>query len=228
MCGRTTLTNQRLEDIAELLDAEFSPEDAALYRPRYNVAPSDTTWIVEARGDARVLAPAVWGYVASGRPLINVRGEQVASGGGFREAFASRRCAVVTDGFYEWPAAPKGKRPAPTWFHREGGGLVLLAGLYQSSRPEDAVQRPRFTILTTRPSAIVAKVHDRMPVVLSDERLGDWLAGPAARAATLIGPAPDAALVATQVSRRANSPRNDDPGCLAPAGPEDDPQRSLF
>src|SRR5262245_53753508 len=185
MCGRTTLTNATLEDIADRLDAEFSPEDAALYRPRYNVAPSDTTWIVEARGDGRVLAPAVWGYVASGRPLVNVRGEQVASGGGFREAFASRRCAVVTDGFYEWPAAPRGKPAAPTWFHRPAGGLLLLAGLYQRGRPEDETARPRFTILTTRPSAVVAKVHDRMPVVLPDEGLDDWLAGPPARAATL-------------------------------------------
>jgi putative SOS response-associated peptidase YedK len=228
MCGRTTLTNQRLEDIAEQLEAEFSPEDAALYRPRYNVAPSDTTWIVEARGDARVLAPAVWGYVASGRPLVNVRGEQVASGGGFREAFASRRCAVVTDGFYEWPAAPRGKPKAPTWFHREDGGLLLLAGLYQQGRPEDQAARPRFTILTTRPSPIVAKVHDRMPVVLPGERLDDWLRGPLERAATLIAPASESALAATQVSRRANSPRNDDPECLAPADPEEDPQRTLF
>src|SRR3954468_17930735 len=113
MCGRTTLTNATLEDIAEILEAEFSPEAAALYRPRYNIAPSDTTWIVEARGDGRVLAPAVWGYVASGRPLVNVRGEQVTSGGGFRGALAPRRCAVVTDVFYEWPAARRGKPSAP-------------------------------------------------------------------------------------------------------------------
>src|SRR5262245_23044882 len=159
MCGRTTLTNARLEDIADDLDAEFSPEDAALYRPRYNVAPSDTTWIVETRGDGRVLAPAVWGYVASKRPLINVRGEQVASGGGFREACANRRCAVVTDGFYEWPPATGDKRAsrAPFWYHRSDGGLVLLAGLWQ--RGEAPGAPPRFTILTTRPNALVAQVH---------------------------------------------------------------------
>src|SRR5262245_20664755 len=152
MCGRTTLTNARLEDIAEELDAEFSPEDAALYRPRYNVAPSDTTWIALSHGEARVLAPAVWGYVASKRPLVNVRGERVASGGGFRDAFAHRRCAVVTDGFYEWPpAAAKGRPPrAPFWYHRSDGRLVLLAGLFQ--RPPEAGAPPRFTILTTRPN----------------------------------------------------------------------------
>jgi putative SOS response-associated peptidase YedK len=231
MCGRTTLTNQRLEDIAELLDAEFSPEDLALYRPRYNVAPSDTTWIAVSRGDARFVEPAVWGYVASKKPLINVRGEQVASGAGFRDAFASRRCAIVTDGFYEWPPATGGARAAPRapyWFHRPEGGLILLAGLFQRA-PAEAPGPPRFTILTTRPNAIVARVHDRMPVVLPQAHLDDWLAGPPARATPLIAPAPDDWLIATRVSRRANSPRNDDAACLTPATEaDDDPQRSLF
>jgi putative SOS response-associated peptidase YedK len=224
MCGRTTLTNEGLEEIADQLDAEFSPEDAALYRPRYNVAPSDTTWIVEARGDDRALAPAVWGYVVPGRssPLINVRGEQVASGGGFREAFASRRCAVVTDGFYEWPA---GKGRTPFWFHRAEGGLVLLAGLCQ--RPQPGAP-PRFTILTTRPNSVVAKVHDRMPVVVPAARLGDWLAAPPTRVTDLLAPAPDGWLVASPVSKRVNSPKHDDPACLAPPDPADESQRSLF
>jgi putative SOS response-associated peptidase YedK len=221
MCGRTTLTNETLEEVAGLLDAEFSPEDAALYRPRYNVAPSDTTWIVEARGDSRVISPAVWGYVASGRPLINVRGEQVASGGGFRQAFASRRCAVVTDGFYEWP----GKGLAPFWFHRANGGLVLLAGLFQRLPVGGP---PRFTVLTTRPNAVVARVHDRMPVILPDAHLDDWLTGPAPRAVELVATAPDALLVATPVSKRANSPKHDDPACLVPAEHTEDPQQTLF
>src|SRR5262249_32291218 len=120
------------------------------------------------------------------------------------------------------------KPAAPTWFHRPSGGLLLLAGLYQRGRPEDAPARPRFTILTTRPSAVVAKVHDRMPVVLPDERLDDWLPGAPARAPTPLRPAEDSVLVGRQVSRHANSPRNDDPECLAPAGPDEDPQRSLF
>ena len=42
--------------------------------------------------------------------MINVRGEQVGAGHGFREAFALRRCAVVTDGFFEWNA-----RREPFW-----------------------------------------------------------------------------------------------------------------
>src|SRR3954447_13374561 len=125
MCGRVTLTKTGIRDIADELEAELAEGAERLYRPRYNGAPSETHWIVERVGDHRLLLPAVWGYLASGRPLINVRGEQVASGG-FRNAFADRRCAVVTDGFYEWT-----KDRRPFWFHRPDGGLILLAGLFQ-------------------------------------------------------------------------------------------------
>ena len=75
VCARTTLRKKGLREVAEELDAEFSEDDAPMYRPRYNVAPSDTTWMLESRGDDRVLAPAEWGYVARDRPLINVRAE---------------------------------------------------------------------------------------------------------------------------------------------------------
>ena len=228
MCARVTLTVEDIDELAGMLDAELSPEDARRYKRRYNVAPSDTHWIVEYGADRRVLLPATWGYLPTfptsppGRarkPLVNVRGEQVGSGHGFRDAFASRRCAVVTDGFFEWDGQRR-----PFWYHRPEGGLVLLAGLYQDASAGD--RDPRFTVLTTRPNKLIAAVHDRMPVIVPAERLDDWLTAPPGDAAALIRPAPEEALIATPVSRRVNAVRNDDPGCLAPA--EADAQGSLF
>jgi putative SOS response-associated peptidase YedK len=225
MCARVTLTIDDIDELAEMLDAELSPEDARRYKRRYNAAPSDMHWIVEYGADRRLLAPAKWGYVPTSppgrarKPLINVRGEQVGSGHGFRDAFASRRCAVVTDGFFEWDA-----QRHPFWYHRSDGGLVLLAGLYQQASAGD--RDPRFTVLTTRPNKLIAAVHDRMPVIVPGTRLDDWLTAAPGDAAALIRPAPEDALIATPVSRRVNSVANDDAACLAPA--EADAQGSLF
>ena len=227
MCARVTLTIEDIEELADALDAELSPEDARHYKRRYNVAPSDAHWILEYGADRRVLARAKWGYVPSSqrgaararKPVINVRGEQVGSGHGFREAFASRRCAVVTDGFFEWNA-----RREPFWYHRADGGLVLLGGLFQGA--SDVEPDPRFTVLTTQPNKLIAAVHDRMPVIVPVARIDDWLTAPPAEAAALIRPAPEDALIATPVSRRVNSVANDDAACLAPATP--DAQGSLF
>jgi putative SOS response-associated peptidase YedK len=238
VCGRVTLTKNDIVEVARELAAEISAEDAALYRKRYNVAPSDLHWIVEYGADRRVLLPAVWGYLASGRPLINVRGEQVGSGSGFRDAFRERRCVVVTDGFLEWTAAR-----APFWYHRPDHGLVLLAGLYQTAGTAVATAggaHPRFTILTTRANRLVSMVHGRMPVVLAPDHIDDWLTAAPTQIAALIAPAPEHALVATRVSKRVNTAKHDDPACLAqesaeknddpeaPPSAPDDRQRRLF
>jgi putative SOS response-associated peptidase YedK len=225
VCARFTLRKRKLKEIAEALEAEYSPDDEPLYRPRFNVAPTDVAWIVEFGGDSRVLRPATWNYLVSGgRPLINLRGENVGSGVGYRDAFASRRCVAVTDGFYEWPPT---KGNAPTFYHRADDGLVLLAGLFQ--RPKGADRYARFTVLTTRPNSLVARVHDRMPAILPIERLDDWLASEPAAAVALIGPASEDALVARAVSKHVNSVKHDDATCIAavPPGPEGG-QRSLF
>jgi putative SOS response-associated peptidase YedK len=212
VCARFTLRKKRLKDVADALDAERGVDDEPLFRPRFNVAPTDVAWIVERGADRRALRPATWNYlVAGGRPLINLRGENVGSGAGYRDAFTSRRCAVVTDGFYEWPL-PKGG--APTFYHRADDGLVLLGGLFQ--RPKGADTHARFTVITTRPNALVARVHDRMPLILPVERLDEWLDAGPADAARMIGPVPEGALVATPVSKHVNSPRNDDQLCVAP------------
>jgi putative SOS response-associated peptidase YedK len=224
MCARATLTNDDLEEVADALSAEVSAGDASQHRRRWNIAPTDVTWIVTRSGDRRVLRPAAWGYqTARGRPLINVRGEPVAAGKGFRDAFVDHRCAMVVDGFYEWP----GPGQAPFWFHRTDGGLLLLAGLFQGA--SDPGAPPRFTVLTTRPNQLIAPIHDRMPVIVPESRLDEWLTAEPRIAAPLIAPAPEDALIATPVSKRANSVRNDDAACIAPAAHPVAPQQgSLF
>lgn len=223
MCARYSLSKRKLADVADALDAEFAPHDEALYHPRFNVAPTDQAWIVEYGADRRVLRPATWNYLVSGgRPLVNMRGERVGSGSGFRDAFQSRRCAVVTDGFYEWP----GKGLAPFWFHRTDGDLVLLGGLFQ--QPKGTDEHARFTVLTTRPNQSIAPVHDRMPVIVMLTQLDEWLTAEPAQAARLIRPSTDGALVATPVSKRVNSVKHDDPECVAPVEHEAPRQGSLF
>jgi len=223
VCARYSLTKRRLEDVAEILDAEFSRVDEALYRPRFNVAPTDQAWIVESGATRRVVRPAAWSYrTAAGRPLVNMRGERAHSGSGLPDAGGAKRCAVIADGFYEWP----GRGLAPFWFHRADGGLVLLAGLCQKPPGPDVLAR--FTILTTEPNHLIAKVHDRMPAILSIDRLDEWLTAAPLVAARLIGPAPEEVLVATPVSKHVNSVKHDDPRCIVAAPHAPPAQGSLF
>jgi putative SOS response-associated peptidase YedK len=210
MCARYTLRKRSLADVADALDAEVAPDDEHLYKPRYNVAPTDVAWVVIFGADRRVLRPARWKYtIGAKRLLVNIRSESVAVFGRFRDVFSSHRCAVVTDGFYEWSGSGE-----PVWFHARDDGLVLLGGLLQLAKVPGA--HPRFSVLTTRPNGLVAKTHDRMPVIVGPKQLDEWLTGDAAAALNLLSPAPAAVLVATDVSNYVNSVKHDDPGCVAP------------
>lgn len=224
MCGRFTLTPDNAEWVADSLGVPRDQLVGGPYRPRWNIAPTDEHWIVRMKAEDREILPANWGLIQFGSKdgkraasQINARAETVDTRPAFRNAWRNgRRCAVPADGYFEW-VGPKENRQ-PIWFHRPDHQLVLLAGLYESWRPTPDTWQRTFTIITTEPNEMAAKVHDRMPVILPDDRVDDWLfqgSDPDAMKALLV-PAPDDLLIATPVSQRVNSVRNDDPECLAP------------
>jgi putative SOS response-associated peptidase YedK len=75
---------------------------AALYKPRYNLAPTDGHWLVRLAGEQPSLVPGRWGVrresskysTLRGNLVINVQAERVARGA-FRGAFAERRCIAM-------------------------------------------------------------------------------------------------------------------------------------
>jgi putative SOS response-associated peptidase YedK len=217
MCGRFSLSIPDFHELVDALGVAYDEEMARRYRPRWNVPPSDQHWIVTSDSGSRVLLPAKWGYGEKKMPLA--RSESVAKGA-FKSAFASRRCVVPVDGFYEWHGE-KGAR-VPHWFHpaAEKRAPMLLAGLYH-----EGGQGFDFAILTTAANAVVRPVHDRMPVVIEKSKLDAWLRGEASEAVPLLAPAPDALLVDTAVSRYVNAAKNDDEQCIVPAP---SPQEKLF
>src|SRR5665213_1313151 len=116
----------------------------------------------------------------------------------------------IADGFDAWA----GNDGEPVWFHGREHCLVLVGGLLQPARVPGAP--PRFSVFTTRPNAVVAKIHDRMPVIVHPSQLDDWLSGDPNTALTMFSPPPAEALVATAVSRYVDNVKHDDPTCVTP------------
>lgn len=197
MCGRLTLTAVDVDEVALSAEASIAPEHSALYRPRFNAAPTDRHWMVRATAGGRVLVPAWWGFDGG---LINVRAETAEQK--FAAAFRGGRVLVPADGFYEW----SGKQPL--WFRPRSGGIFLFAGLAQTL-PDG---RQAFAVLTMPADGEIARVHDRMPVILPREVAAAWLGE------GRISPLPAAQLDARAVSPKVNSVRNDSPELLQPPG----------
>lgn len=223
MCGRFTLTYRERQELAGELGVpiEQIPPD---YTPRYNIAPTDPHLVMRMRYEERAVLPAKWGLVNSwakdasrAAKQINARAESLRTASAFRDAFSKRRCVVPADGFFEWQGTGAAKQPL--WFHREDGGLIYFAGLYESWQPQPEQWQRTFTIITTEPNALVSPIHNRMPVVLPDDAIDGWLdpnEEDLDRLSRFLRPAAEDALVMRYVSPRVNSVKNDDASLLEP------------
>jgi putative SOS response-associated peptidase YedK len=218
MCGRFTLTKSG-EEVAEAFGLDESPPLV----PRYNIAPSQPVLAVRqvAPEAARSSALLRWGLKSApdDKPLINARAETAATRGAFREAFATRRCLVPADGFYEWEGPRGTKKRRPFHLRLQDGGLFGLAGLWEPGREGEA---GTLAILTTVPNRLVERIHDRMPLILQPADYARWLdpGTPVPALRPLLGPYPAARMEAYRVGPAVNNARLDDPSCQAPAGEE--------
>lgn len=231
MCGRYTLSSPG-EAIAELFELAAAPR----LEPRYNIAPTQECAVVRQGEQGRELRMLRWGLVpywavdpsGAGR-LINARSETAASKPSFESSFRRRRCLVPADGFFEWRRL--GGRRQPYLVRLRGGPPFAFAGLWDRWVPHQGEPLESFTILTTVPNPRVARLHDRMPVILAPASHPRWL-DPAerdpARLEPLLAPVPEDRVEMFPVSTVVNSPANEDPRCVAPLpGWEEDAQLRL-
>jgi putative SOS response-associated peptidase YedK len=222
VCARTTLTLS-----AHLIARWLALQDVPEWEPRYNVCPTQDQMVVRARDGEPEAVKLRWGLVpwwasdlSVGSRMINARAEGVDTKPAFRDAFRERRCLVLVDGFYEWQAIPGEKRRRPYAVRMPDNSPFVLAGLWESWRnrtTREVVQT--CTVVTTTPNAFMARLHDRMPVILDPASYGAWLnpATPAADALSMLRPYDGAAaLSAYPVSTYVNSPAHDDAKCLEP------------
>ncbi len=244
MCGRYA-SSRRPEDLIEEFEVEESRIPAAL-EPDYNVAPTKEVYaVVERPPDPekkeppqRQLRVLRWGLIPSwakdaaiGNRMINARMETVAEKPAFRRAFASRRCLLPADGYFEWypteelTKAGKPKKQ-PFFIRPKDGGVLAMAGLYEiwrdPDRDEDDPDRFRWTctVLTTQAEDSLGHIHDRMPLMVAPERWSAWLDPRAGREGedrlALLEPAAPGLLEAFPVSAMVGNVRNNGPELLEP------------
>jgi putative SOS response-associated peptidase YedK len=219
----------------------------------YNVAPTKEVYAVLSRPPSkekerpaqRQLRVLTWGLVPSwakdpaiGNRLINARVETVAEKPAFRKAFASRRCLLPADGYYEWytpeqeaedtPGEDKKRkkpRKQPFFIHHPDGSVLAMAGLYEiwrdPTKADDDPDRFRWTctVLTTDAEDDLGRIHDRMPLLVEKDKYGAWLDPTQSDAEVLSGllvPAAPGRLEAYPVSTMVNNVKNNGPELVEP------------
>ena len=146
------------------------------------VKPTDIAPVIASNSKGlRSAFPMIFGFRQSDRdntkrsqPLLNARVETADTKPTFKECWQRRRCIVPASWYFEWEhlIRPDGTKKAGDKYAIQPAGATVtwLAGLY---RIENGY--PFFVILTRSPVGELSKIHDRMPLILPENVIADWI-----------------------------------------------------
>ena len=132
MCGRKTLSRDIKSIIEEMNIEEW--QDSDIYQPRYNIAPTQYSPVIidKVVRHAKLMR---WGLIPNwstdssiGSKLINARSETLLQKPSFQNLVPSRRCIVISDGYFEWKRTSN--RSKPYYIYHSEEKLLPMAGLW--------------------------------------------------------------------------------------------------
>lgn len=126
-----------------------------------------------------------WGFPSaqSNQLMINARAETVLEKRSFSESVLHRRCAIPARQFYEWdqnknkfifnclPNIEKTTNVLKSTDDISGQeSIMYMAGFYQLFDDGE-----HFVIITTQANETMSQIHDRMPLLLTEDEMKDWI-----------------------------------------------------
>lgn len=164
MCGRYYIDDEAVREIEKLVryvDKKLGQQKIG------DIHPSENALVLTGGKADFPIELMHWGFPKYQRQglLINARAETVLEKKTFRDSVRGRRCVIPAKYFYEWDAA-KNK----VTFGRDGKAAIYMAGFYNQFDDGN-----HFIILTTAANSSVARFHDRMPLILEEKELKDWV-----------------------------------------------------
>ena len=151
------------------------------------IRPTDVVPVIAPnRAGDRAVFPMKWGF--SGKSLLmNARSETAGIKPAFKESWERRRCIVPASWYFEWEHLHGNDGKIRTgdkyMIQPKDAAMTWLCGLY---RIEEGL--PVFVVLTREPSGELCFIHDRMPLILPEKCIDEWIR-PDAKPEKLLGEA---------------------------------------
>ena len=175
MCGRFSITASE-QEIREYVQRYFNLDFHLDFKPQYNIYPGQNVLSIIFDGTNYRIGYLKWGFVpdfsTNKFQIINARAETIDNKKAFKNAFLKRRCLILADGFYEWKQIDKKKVPFRFIINNK---IFPFAGVYDVKTLDDGTKEATCAIITTQANEVVNKVHDRMPVILSENVMKTYL-----------------------------------------------------
>lgn len=112
---------------------------------------------------------------------LNARAETIRELNSFKNSIKSKRCIIPVNSFFEYKHVGEGKekQKLPYLIHPVNKPFFNLAGIYSHYlNPETKQWLTTFAIVTEPANKFMADIHNsakRMPLMLSNEMISDWI-----------------------------------------------------
>ena len=215
MCGRYTLYS----DSDNLADKYNLATTKTTIKPNYNVAPGQLMPVITSDGKSNNLEIMKWGLIpfwakkpSIGYKLINARSESIFEKPMWKNLITKKRCIIPANGFYEWQKVGDNKeQKQPFYISPKQDTMFSFAGVWESFKDVENNIINSYSIITTSPNKEMSAIHDRMPVILNQTDLSEWLEpslSDPVKIMHFLRPQKDDSLKIYEVSKDVNSPRH--------------------
>jgi putative SOS response-associated peptidase YedK len=223
MCGAYGFSIKNAKEVYD----RFGIQNTLDLKPRYNIRPGQLNPVV-TNDNQITISLMFWGLIPHFAQnehykykTINAKAETVSQLPTFREPLRHKRCLIPATGFYE-PDKKHSSKPPFLWhyFQLKNQPLFAFAGLYDTWQDKNSTKQiTSYSIITTKPNALVAKYHERMPVILHKDDEQTWLNPDIVEPEhllPLLKPYPSGQMEEWLVTDAARNPRNDYPELINP------------
>ena len=223
MCGRFNIID---DPLTQFLIEITGQSQAWRIVTDYNIVPTQTVPVLlyddiaeswNLRKMRWWLTPSWSGGPSTRYSMFNAKSETLSRSRAFREPFKKRRCIIPASGYYEWKREGVQKTPYCMTPAEDFG--FAFAGLWDCWQSEKQ-NLESCAIVTAQAPLGMQKIHNRMPVLLTDYDAMAWARGETHlnELEAILRPEIRKGIRVTPVSTLVNNARNKDARCVEPVG----------
>ena len=174
MCGRYTITKTKTQ-----VEEFFNVKIESSLIPNYNIAPTDMLPVITNKNTQKIkfykwgLIPYFFKDTSMASKMINSRAETIFEKPSFKMPIRTKRCCVISDGYYEWKSAENGKQPY--YIYLQDNSLYTYAGIWDQWKNSQNQIINTFSIITKEAENDIGNIHHRMPIILKKDIHKKWL-----------------------------------------------------
>ncbi len=172
--------NYAIASEKQVIAEQFQIEVTDHYLPTFNAQPSNLLPVITSE-EPEGLSYFYWGINPSfsksrgvSDKLLYAPVESILTKPSLKKSLQLQRCVIIADSFYNWKEIAK-KEKVPYRFHLEDNQPFGIAGLWDSFETETGEAVHTFMMITTPASNELNKVCERMPAILNEDLMLEWL-----------------------------------------------------